>query len=970
MSVWRKTALGILILLVLTGGLCWLKSAWILDQLLRPQLEQLASRRLAAEVGIGQLRLTPGGLELQGLRLRRDGLKIFLPQVEADFTLSALLQGRLDALRLLQPHIEISASASQTAEPQPALHVPTEFPLTIAHLTLSQGEVQLELEGRHLLLRQIAFAGAWRSAFPFKLDLMIGAEDTHPLSLGGNLGLGSELTLTLEHLDFQQRSLLAGPLSFSLAASDLAQGTLSLRLAQFDQQQLREMLDVLAVDYPLPEALRFSLREAQIELRLNGRQTEIAVNMAAAQIVQGKLSLFLTLNRLRLLRTATGWSASGQLSGPAESTLDFSGDYLGQSATIEKFSIALQQAGRPLLQADGQPRQLKFNLAPVDRVRLQTLFGSGNIPPQVQALTSFTASGRVTAAGEKGWVVHARLAAKQLRLADLELSKIAGELQLQYFGDQLKLRQLDFSAALSRGTELSAQLAGRLSGEILGPRYRATLDRVKLSGITYLSADGQTGLGAGVLELSGSLAGAGAGPLRFDLFGSGGAAEFLAGSFYADLSGQKSLFRLAGELLPRQRRLSFETLQVELPALGSLNMSGHLDAAEAVLKGRLELPDLAGAYGQHLAPLLAESSPVVTALSLNGGLAVDGAFLWRPEGWRLAGALQPQKLGAIWADKGLALVDADGRIPFELGGGQMPEEAGFDRDQAGELSFAALSLGLVRLERERLSLVAGLNQLTVRSPFKLSLAGGQVEIADLTFGVDQGEPSGAVRVKVEAIDLSTLARELDLPPLQGNFSADLGLIRYAERQLATAGTATLDIFGGQMLLRNMRYQAPFSSYPVFLADLDFSGIDLLQATRIFEFGEMNGIVDGWVHGLRLFGITPSAFSARLETRDSGKRNISVKALNNLSILSQGGLSAALSRGIYRFIDFYRYAKIGFACTLENDTFTLIGTARSDTANYLVAGSLLPPRIDITTTTPTISFKEMLKRLGRIDRTGS
>jgi hypothetical protein len=970
MSVWRKTALGILILLVLTGGLCWLNSAWILNQLLRPRLEQLASRRLAAEVGIAQLRLTPGGLELKGLRLSRDGLKIFLPRVEADFTLTALMQRRLDALRFSQPYIEISAPASQAAEPQPALQLPTEFPLTIALLTLSQGEVQLELEGRHLLLRQIVFAGAWRSAFPFKLDLKIGADDAHPLSMGGNLSFGSELALRLERFDFQQRAMLAAPLSFTLAAGDLAQGSLSLRLAQFDQQQLREVLSLFEVDYPLPEALRFSLRAAQIQLKLKGGQAEIAVTMAAAQIAQGEFSLPLTLKRLRLLRTATGWSASGHIVGPAESTLDFSGDYLGQTAAIEQFSADLQQAGQPLLQVAGRPRQFKFNLAPVDLARLQTLFGLQNIPPQLQGLTSLTASGRVTAAGEKGWTVHAGLAAEQMRLADLELSNIAGELQLEYFADQLKLRQLDFSAALSRGTELSAQLAGRLSAEIHGPRYRVTLERVGLSGISYLAADGQTGLGDGTLALSGSLKGDGSGPLRFDLAGSGGAAEFLAGSFYADLSGLQSSFRLAGNLSSQKQLLTLDALQLKLPVLGSLNLSGRLGAAEAVLKGRLELPDLAGGFGRHLAPLLAESYPLVTALSLNGGLAVAGDFLWRPTGWHLVGALQPQKLGAIWADKGMALVDANGRIPFALGGGQAPAWADLGRDQSGELSVAGFSFGSLRLEREGLRLSAGPNQLSVRSPVKLSLAEGQVEMADLTFGVDQGEPFGSVRVKVEAVDLATLARELDLPPLQGDFNADFGLIDYREGQLSTAGTATLDIFGGLLLLRNMRYQAPFSSYPVFLADLDFSGIDLLQATRTFEFGEMNGIVDGWVHGLRLFGTTPSAFSARLETQDSGKRNISVKALNNLSILSQGGLSAALSRGIYRFIDFYRYAKIGFACTLENDTFTLIGTARSDSSNYLVAGSLLPPRIDITTTTPTISFKEMLKRLSRIDRTGS
>jgi len=118
----------------------------------------------------------------------------------------------------------------------------------------------------------------------------------------------------------------------------------------------------------------------------------------------------------------------------------------------------------------------------------------------------------------------------------------------------------------------------------------------------------------------------------------------------------------------------------------------------------------------------------------------------------------------------------------------------------------------------------------------------------------------------------------------------------------------------------------------------------------------------------LFDGTPSALHARLETRAEGTRNISVKAIRNLNTLSMGGLSAALSQGIYQFIDFYRYRKIGIVCRLQNDLFHLKGTAREDSDQYLVYGGLLPPRIDVVVSSPTISFKEMVRRLKRIERT--
>ena len=146
-----------------------------------------------------------------------------------------------------------------------------------------------------------------------------------------------------------------------------------------------------------------------------------------------------------------------------------------------------------------------------------------------------------------------------------------------------------------------------------------------------------------------------------------------------------------------------------------------------------------------------------------------------------------------------------------------------------------------------------------------------------------------------------------------------------------------------------------------------AAFDLYQLTNTFAFGEMNGIADGYIHELRLFDGTPSAFKARLETRLEGTRNISVKAIRNLNTLSQGGLSAALSQGVYQFIDFYRYRKIGILCWLQNDHFHLEGSGREDSNQYLVYGGLLPPRIDVVVSSPTISFKEMVRRLKRIER---
>ena len=213
-----------------------------------------------------------------------------------------------------------------------------------------------------------------------------------------------------------------------------------------------------------------------------------------------------------------------------------------------------------------------------------------------------------------------------------------------------------------------------------------------------------------------------------------------------------------------------------------------------------------------------------------------------------------------------------------------------------------------------------------------------------------------------------VSQTFDWPELDGLLSASLDGIRFSEKEITSSGEASAQAFGGTLRLQNLKVIKPLSRYPTYHADIDFREIDLHALTHTFAFGEINGVASGHVHKLRLFDGLPSAFEASFETAESGNRNISVKAIRNLNTLSQGGLSAALSQGIYRFIDFYRYRKIGMICSLHNDAFYVRGTAKPGSDQYLVDGGLLPPRIDVIVSSPAISFKEMMRRLKRIERT--
>ncbi len=636
----------------------------------------------------------------------------------------------------------------------------------------------------------------------------------------------------------------------------------------------------------------------------------------------------------------------------------------------EEFSLNLQLASQPFLVVDGDFRQLNFSLTVAGLQQLKKLLAPGQVPAQIQSASGLKASGQLSRKAVH-WAGNIHLTADQITLPELVLSELVGRTKLQLAAGQLNFAETSFALGISRGDELSAQVKVRGSGNYSAQRFSLTLQQLSLAQLNYLSPDEQTGVGEAALELQGAIRGPWPqGPLALELRGTVAAQEILAGEFYADLSRYRSDFSLSGELATGTGSLTLRSLKIYLPQLGTLSTTGLLSPEQINIQGRLELAELAGSYGEHIGPLLSEVQPAAAGLTLEGNLALNYNLLWNLDGWQTNGSLEFRGLDAYWERHQLEMVDGRGTIPFAISAGKVPSEENPAGEYFGEISFAALSAGLASLGKGRLQLAASTNRLSFRSPLLLQLAGGRVAIENLNLGWPSGRPQGSVKINITEVELAALTEELGLPVMQGRLSADLGTIRYADRELSTDGLATIEVFGGRFQLRNMRYRDPFSSYPIFHTDIDFSGLDLLQATRTFDFGEMNGLLDGHIHGLKLFGSTPAAFEAAVASRNKGKRNISVKALNNLSILSQGGISAALSRGFYRFIDFYRYKKIGFKCSLENDIFTLLGTALAGSNRYLVKGGLLPPRIDITTTTPTISFKEMLNRLGRINRAGN
>jgi hypothetical protein len=194
-------------------------------------------------------------------------------------------------------------------------------------------------------------------------------------------------------------------------------------------------------------------------------------------------------------------------------------------------------------------------------------------------------------------------------------------------------------------------------------------------------------------------------------------------------------------------------------------------------------------------------------------------------------------------------------------------------------------------------------------------------------------------------------------------------VRLSGTSLRVEGDGEFYLLGGRLVVRDISGEEVLSRFPKVRFSAEFSEIDLKQVTHTFDFGEMNGTLEGWVRNCELFRWVPVRFRARLETveRKGVSQSLNVKAINNIAILGTGGRVGVFDRGIHKFLDRYTYSKLGVEMALAQDSFLLRGLERRGERELFLKGRL-PFRIDVVNAQPgkAVSFRTMLDRLRTLD----
>jgi len=411
-------------------------------------------------------------------------------------------------------------------------------------------------------------------------------------------------------------------------------------------------------------------------------------------------------------------------------------------------------------------------------------------------------------------------------------------------------------------------------------------------------------------------------------------------------------------------RVAVEDGEVTVAGVGTLRGSGFSARRSGAVQARLALAidGLSRVYDLGVRQLFGERHPRLADTWLRGALRGEVQVAVDAERrWFATGELHLRDVTASGFDPSFLLSGLEMDLPLLLGD---DPPAAAPAERRGVVRARALQLGGVNVTLPEIELLAAPNRLRANGAVRLPLLDGSAVISELRAEDLASESRRAsFALRLEDLRLEGLAGDLAWPGLSGSLGGELTRVQLSADRLTSEGEIVAHVFDGVVRARHMGIEQLRSSVPEIGMDVDFDGLSLRRLTDIVTFGRVSGVIRGAVRDLVVVNREPVAFAARLETvpRAGVAQTISVDAVRQLSILG-GSSSDPISRGVLSFFDEYRYAEMGFRCSLRNDVFELRGIRADGKREYLVVAALLPPRISVVSHSQRISFSEMVKRL--------
>ena len=516
-------------------------------------------------------------------------------------------------------------------------------------------------------------------------------------------------------------------------------------------------------------------------------------------------------------------------------------------------------------------------------------------------------------------------AADQGLLPELEMSGGELSLSLQLAGGAgggavanlaAALSALSFSdaAGLHAGEGLDARLEWRLSG--IGRDWQSSAELHVDAGQLYLDP---VFLDAGVAPLSVSA----------------------AGDFHPT-SGALGLSRL------RFHHDTVATVEGDL----TLARGGQLEALDL----HLSRTPLGPVYRSYLQPFAIGT--LFDALQVEGD--VEARLQWHSSADRRRLQLDFHDVGIDDDASRFNMFGISGQLNWEPSGDADTSTLAWDGGQFYRIDFGSGSLE-GRFAGRRFDLGA---------PVSVPLLEGGVHVDTLEVtAIGTPDLEWKFRGAVQPMSLQALTAALAWPPFGGTLAGDIPLVSYGAGTITVDGSLDVEVFDGAVRIRQLSIADPFGVIPVLRADVDVEDLSLDALTSTFSFGNIQGKLQGRVHGLVLKDWKPTTFDARFATPagDDSRHRISQRAVENLASL--GGAGAVLSSTFLRIFEEFSYRRLGISCRLDNGVCEMGGVAPAERGYYLVEGGGLPPRIDVLGFNRRVDWEVLLGRVQRVTTEG-
>ena len=523
-----------------------------------------------------------------------------------------------------------------------------------------------------------------------------------------------------------------------------------------------------------------------------------------------------------------------------------------------------------------------------------------------------------------------------------EIQAIVESLPLQWFSELLKESLPDISIS---GGELTstAKLWIRSGG------LSSVNARFRVGKLGFESSDGL--LAAAGIAGKGELFYTTQPTQNVRLSGEIDGGEFFADPIYVPLPKEPITFGLTASLTP-DSAWRFEDIQwldhSGLIARGSLSLTA--DNAIDAMAMQVEFPSLAVAKDRYLSGILAPLG--FSQMALSGQSRLD---------W----VLEDGELTSIDSDLiGISAIDASGRfVLVNLNG-----DVFWSRDGArapSSIEWGSAAIYGIGFAQGRMDFINTGESLLLSKPTETAVLDGSLKLNRLIWTpAKRNQPLRLVLgMDLRELDLNSLSQRLGWPPFKGTLSGRIPAARYENNQIVFEGGLNIDVFDGQVSIRELAMERPFGVAPTLSADISMSDLDLQPLTEVFGFGEITGRLDGRIDNIRMVNWTAVAFDARFDTDRSwkGKRRISQRAVRDISSVGGSGLIAGLQNRALSIFSEFSYAQIGFGCRLRDNVCFMDGLGSAGDGYIIVQGSGLP-QINVVGFRKRVDWPTLVDRL--------